>query len=242
MDLETEKKRLRNISEAHSYMDGFNGRLSKYRAKKILDVYKGRGKLLDIGAGEGVLASLIADTFDEIWILEDSEPYLRKAKETLKNYNVKYVSQLVEEFRTEAKFDLILASGILEHVKEPQEVLGKVKHWLGDRGLFIAIVPNATSLHRRVGLHMGLMNNYYELGELDFRVGHRRYYDLNYLREEVAKAGLHVIDFGGILLKPLPNAEMDRLDERYCDALYEIGEDYPELCAEIFAVCKGKDS
>ncbi len=240
MDLGTEKKRLQNISETHSYVDGFNGRLTKYRAIKILELYRGRGKLLDVGAGEGALASLLAVTFDEMWLLEGSECYLRRAKETLKGLNVTFVNQLVEEFQTEARFDLVLASGILEHVENPQEILRKIKRWLSGRGLFIAIVPNAASLHRRVGLHMGLMNSYYELGELDSRVGHRRYYDLNSLKEEVTKSGLNVVDSGGILLKPLPNAEMDRLSERYCDALYEIGRDYPELCAEIFVVCKGE--
>jgi len=242
MDIKTEKKRLQDIAHVHSYMDGFNGRLTQYRAKKIKELYKGGGRLLDIGAGEGVLTNLIAANFEEIWIVEESELYIKKAAKTLERYNTKVFHQLMEEFRTQEKFDLVVAAGVLEHVKEPRKILRKVKSWLRDRGQFIAIVPNALSLHRRVGLHMGFMRNYYELGELDAKVGHRRYYDLDSLKDAVMTAGLYVISSGGILLKPLPNIDMERLSEGYCDALYELGRDYPELCAEVFVSCSLKNS
>jgi len=232
-----EKKRLREISEIHSYDEGFNGRLVRYRAMKIRELYDGGGRLLDLGAGEGSLTKLIANNFDEIMLTEASPVYIEKAKILLKDFPVTYSNKLIEEFDTRKKFDLILASGILEHVKKPQEVLKKVGKWLKKEGHFIAIVPNATSLHRRVGFYMSLIHHYSELSEQDLRVGHRRYYDLNSLREEIKKAGLHVVRYGGILLKPLPNSQMEKLSDAFCDALYEIGGDYPELCAEVFVVC-----
>lgn len=235
-----EKDRLTRISEVHSYSEGFNGRLTKHRAMKIKELYSGGGILLDLGAGEGFLTRLLANGFEKIEIAEASFTYIEKAKELLAGYPVIFSNKLIEEFDTKEEFDLIVASGILEHVKESQEVLKKVRKWLKKEGLFIAIVPNATSLHRQVGLRMGLIKNYYELGEQDFKVGHRRCYDLDRLKTEVEQAGLTVINSGGILLKPLPNAEMEQLSEGFCDALYEIGRDYPELCAEVFVACKKK--
>ncbi|NTU41938.1 MAG: class I SAM-dependent methyltransferase [Nitrospirales bacterium] len=233
-----ERELLEEISKVHSYAAGFNGRLSKYRALTIREIWQGGGSLLDLGVGEGMLTRLISDGCRRIECVEASPHYMAKARDLLKGHPVTFHSSLIEDFDTDSPYDLVVASGVLEHVREPQEILEKVRKWIGAQGRFIAIVPNATALHRRAGLEMGLMKDCYELGEQDFRVGHRRYYDMQSLREEAERAGLTVIQTGGILLKPLPNSKMEELSEEYCDALYEIGREYPELCAEIFVVCK----
>lgn len=232
-----ETERLVKISENHSYGDGFNGRLTKYRALKIKELIGKCGSLLDMGCGEGFLTRALADHFSKIVVTEGSPSYLKKAREVLSGFPVEYHNTLLEDFHTNEKFDAIVASGILEHVKEPEVIIHKAKKMLKPTGVFIAIVPNACSLHRQVGRHMGLMRTCYDLGEQDHKVGHRRYYDLNRLKEEIQSADLKISDAGGILLKPLPNVEMERLNEAYCDALYQVGNSYPELCAEVYVAC-----
>ena len=218
-----EKKLLEKISLTHSYGEGFNGRLAKYRALKIKELYRKGGSLLDIGAGEGFLTRLIAGMFHRIEIIEASPVFLKKAEKLLAGWPVTFHNCLIEEFETRKKFDLVVASGVLEHVRDPQIILKKAKGWIKKEGLLVAIVPNATSLHRQVGKRMGITKDCYELGET--------------LREEVQRAGFNITGSGGILLKPLPDSDMEKLGEAYCDALYEIGEKHEELCAEIFVGC-----
>lgn len=232
-----ETARLTRISVNHSYGEGFNGRLTKYRALKIMELVPGGGSLLDMGAGEGFLTRAIAGAFRKVVITEASPRYLESAKKNLSAFPVIFHNALIEAFKTAETFDVIIASGILEHVKEPQQVIQVAKHLLKPAGIFIAIVPNAVSLHRQVGLHMDLIQSCYDLGDQDVKVGHRRYYDLNQLKSEVEHAGLLVSGSGGILLKPLPNSEMERLSEEYCDALYQVGNTHSELCAEVYVAC-----
>ena len=47
---------------------------------------------------------------------------------------------------------------------------------------------------------------------------------------------------GGVFLKPLSNQQIqDHWDEKIIQGFYELGSDYPELAAEIFAVAGGDD-
>lgn len=235
---DVEKNSLKNISNSHSYAEGFNGKLTKYRALKIKGIYSGGGNLLDIGAGEGILTQLIADSFEKIVVVEPSPIYINKAKIKLHGYPVSFYQGLIEEFDTKDRFDLIIASGILEHVINPHTILNKIRSFLKDNGIFIAIVPNATSLHRQIGVYMKLINNCYELQEHDFKVGHRRYYDLKTLEHEILHVDLKIVESGGILLKILPNKDMEKLTDNFCDALFEIGNLYPVICAEVYVSCK----
>jgi SAM-dependent methyltransferase len=230
--------RLQHVSETHSYGEGFNGRLAKYRALMIRELHVRGGTLLDLGAGEGLLTKLIARDFDCIEVVEASPLYMEKAKSALEGYPAVFHNKLIEDFDSSSEFDIVLASGVLEHVNEPQRILGKIKKWLKKDGKFIGLVPNAKAFHRRIGLQMGLINDLHELGPQDLKVGHRRYYDLSMLRDEASNAGFSVVRSGGIFFKILPNAQMEPLSEEYCDALFSIGRDFPDLCAEIFIVCK----
>ena len=132
------------------------------------------------------------------------------------------------------KFPLVVASGVLEHVEKPQDFLDKVKQLLEAGGVLTGTVPNATSMHRRIGVAMGMMQEVHELSEQDHKVGHYRYYDFDTLKDELKDAGFKNIRTEGIVLKPFPNSKMDDLSEAFCDALFQVGRALPDWGAEIF--------
>ena len=74
------------------------------------------------------------------------------------------------------KFNTILALHILEHLEDPINFLKTMKSLLADKGKIIIVVPNAESLHRHLGVKMGIIETIYDLGEEDIRVGHKRIY------------------------------------------------------------------
>ena len=112
--------------------------------------------------------------------------------------NVEYVISLFEEFHTTESFDAIVMNNVLEHVDEPVSMLRRVNPWLSSQGIAIITVPNAESLHKKVGLQMGVISSLYELTPGDVSKGHQRIYDRDALRRDVEAAGLSASFVGGL--------------------------------------------
>jgi hypothetical protein len=64
---------------------------------------------------------------------------------------------------------------------------------------------------------------------------------MNLLKKDIRKSGLIVLEEGGIFLKPFSNAQMEKVtSSKTLNALYKVSIKYPEISAEIFAVCAKK--
>ena len=236
----SEKQRLDKVAGSHSYAAGFNGTLTKYRIRQIdkcIQTLNSQNQVLEIGAGEGAITRHLAGRFDQIVAIEPAAGFFAKLEAEFGAQNsIKLINGLYEDIQLNSQFPLIVAAGVLEHVREPVTFLRKIKSQLAPGGLFLATVPNATSLHRKLGVKMGLIESVHSLSEQDHRVGHYRYYDFATLRSDHEAAGFKNIELSGIMLKPFPNDKMDELSTEFCDALFEVSQELPEWSAEIF-VC-----
>ena len=229
--------------------EGFNERLISYRARTIIELCKGR-KVLELGCGDGLVTKELVKNFCEIVAVDGSSARVDRATKRLESVKdnkgrITFHVSLFENFKPKDSFDTIICAEILEHVGDPVQILVEAKSWLRKEGCIIVVVPNARSLHRRIGKIMGLISDVHELSGQDFAVGHKRYYEVDMLSEDIVKSGLEIESMGGILLKPLSNAQMEQLSVEITDAFYELGEELPpEYCAEIWARCvvsKGED-
>jgi 2-polyprenyl-3-methyl-5-hydroxy-6-metoxy-1,4-benzoquinol methylase len=142
------------------------------------------------------------------------------------------VVSLIEEWETSERFDNIVFAHVLEHVADPLGILRTLGRFLAPGGRLIIIVPNANSLHRLVGVKMGLISHMCELNDSDRRVGHRRVYTPSTLCADITAAGLSLVKWEGIFLKPLANGQLtaDNWSPELVEAYYQLGFDYPELC------------
>ncbi|HXG95084.1 MAG TPA: methyltransferase domain-containing protein [Blastocatellia bacterium] len=239
-DASEEMARLVRLSSAHSYLADFNETLSHYRMKK-LDELGCKGDLaLELGCGEGLLTRYLATAFNLVEAVDGAIEYIERAK-ILVPKSVVFHHSLIEEFEPSQQFDFIIAGGLLEHLADPRSVLSRAKQWLTTKGKIIVFVPNALSLNRRLGRAMGLIRDCHELTEMDLKIGHRRMYDAASLRAEIEGAGLAIEKLGGMFLKPLANAQMMSWDKAILDGLYNLSDELPELCTEIYAVCRRND-
>ena len=232
------EQRVVGIADNHSYEDGFNGKFGEYRIRKIreaISLLPEMNSVLEIGCGEGRITAFLDGCFERVVAVEPSEKFLEKAK---KRATAEFHQSLFENWDSHEKFDCIVITGVLEHVRDVGVFLRLVKEKMKKETLVILTVPNAYSLHRRLGLKMGLIGSLTELGELDNKVGHYRYYDSVGLIRDLNGNGFAVLSMGGIFLKPLPFAEIERLPEEYLEALFLVGEEYPESCAELFVIAK----
>lgn len=230
-----ERARLDEVAQWYDSRKGLNREVIKQAARCVLARARG-GRALELGCAMGVMTEELVGRFSELDIVEGSEVYAAKAR-TLAPPSGRVHHCLFEEFRPGREYDTIVMSWILEHIGAPQELLERARGWLAPQGEIHIVVPNAESLHRRVGLSMGLLHRLDQLNETDLAVGHRRVYTWDRLANEVASAGLGLVRMDGILLKPLPSALMEPWPPQLRAAFFELSSLAPRLCSEIYAVC-----
>ena len=236
---------------------GFEATMLKYSARTLLPLGTG-SSALDIGCNDGLFTKEICRCFRRVLGIDASSLHIERARLIAPEAELRVA--LVEEFDPgDELFDTVYMLDLLEHLDEPVEVLKRVKSWLSPHGYVIIQVPNAVSLNRRIGQKMGLISDLYELTPQDIEVGHKRFYDLESLKQDILASGLNVESMGGIFLKPFSNPQMEwfikseawtgglrgwggedkTIDwrEKLCDALYEMAKELPQYCSAIWARC-----
>lgn len=196
---------------------------------------------LEMGVADGEMSSYIYAHFDRLTILDGSKTHLEQTHARLAElgyHDVVKANALFEQYEPDERFDAIFMTHILEHLDDPVGVLRRAASWLAPNGRILCAVPNNNSLHRHVGVKMGLIERIDSLNEQDKILGHRRVYGPELLREHMEQAGLRVIHFGGLMVKPLSNRQMESWPTELKEAFFAISSDFPELCSEIYTVAK----
>ena len=108
--------------------------------------------LLDVGGGQGWLASLMQRTDPRITRTQivDIDPAAKKRAE---GDGHAYFCGRIEEFDTPDKFDVILMLNLIEHVADPVGVLRKAHSLLSPRGRLYIKTPNFRALDARIFRH-----------------------------------------------------------------------------------------
>ena len=197
-------------------------------------------KVLELGYGDGVNFESLA-RHCSLTLVEGSEELAKKAKlrSAKLGLPVEIHCCLFEDFKAAGNFDVILASHILEHVDQPVVLLTYLGQLLRPGGTLIGLVPNAESLHRRLGVAMGLSMQLDELSERDYLVGHQRVYDLDMLKNDLMQGGFLITKHRGFFAKLLANHQMLHLEERVLLGLLKMSDNMPtELCANLGFVAK----
>lgn len=212
---------------------GFDLRMIESAYKRFRPFFKGE-VCFEVGCSVGHMTAKLSKDFKRVVALDGSKLALAQMQD---RQNVEKVCCLIEEFDSLESYPTIIANHFLEHVKNPVDVLRKLKGLLDPEGVLIVGVPNAKSWHRLAGVKMGLLRSEYELNDRDVLLGHERVYDAQMLGTDIQAAGLRIVDSGGLLMKFLPNSMMMDLPEQVIKAYEVLVQDFPENGAEIFAVC-----
>lgn len=211
----------------------------KYRFISIKKYLKG-DSVLEIGPAEGDMTNMLVRHFRNVSVLEGSGKFVRELKKRFKN-KITIHEDLIENFQGGCKYDIIIMSHMLEHLNRPAMVLKRVSTWMGKRGRLIIIVPNSESIHRYIGVKLGMLRKVDELNNIDVKIGHKRVYNPVRLRKTVETAGLTVESFGGIFIKPFSNRQMVKIcSDEMLKAFFELGNTFPQIACEIFVVCISK--
>lgn len=238
MILRNEKARLEKIAKNIRYKTSFNGKLMYYRSLEIIPYSRGK-TALELGCADGLMTEMLIKYFKKVVAVDGSAKFCKITRNRIKSNNLEVKCSLFEKLELNEKFDTIILAHILEHVEDPILIIKKAKSWVKDNGVILLDVPNANSIHRQAGVKMGLLKKVDELNELDKKLGHRRVYTWETLQKDIKKAGLNIKVMGGVFLKPLTNSQIEKWwTEEMMNAFYELGKEYPEMAAEIYAVCE----
>jgi len=215
----------------------------EYEANWILEVLGSRKSVVDLGYGDGLISPKLATAHD-VTLIEGSADLVELAVRDLATFGdrITVINEFFEEFKTDKKFDAVVASHVLEHVDDPKELLLQINGWMKPDGLLVVVVPNAESIHRRAALAMGLTASLDELSNRDVMVGHQRVYTSTEIMAEIELCGFEIISTRGFFIKPLSNSQMLEWSIELLEALNNIAADLPASLAGNFGCVARKKS
>ncbi len=234
------QERLEEIAERHLSPDAgqkVDVWLRSQIMSRILRWVRGPD-VLEMGAGEVMWTDELVERFGRSSIVDGSATLLDHACKKYGDRVTGYAS-FFESFVPPdgIRFDTVVATHVLEHVHDPVRVLQQARLWLKTGGRIVVVVPNATSLHRRIGVKMGRLKSVYDLSERDHAIGHQRVFDAPQLEAAVADAGFGVVHRQGFLLKTVSVAQMVDYPPELVTALFDVADELPmDMAADLALV------
>lgn len=225
------------LARTFDYFDGICKSAAEYSLRIVKRHLVGK-RLLEVGPADGHMTRGLVKDFD-ITLVEPSETLCHKLRQCFPRAIV--VPSLVEDYSPSECFESILLCHVLDHVRDPEEVVRMAGKWLLPGGRIIAIAPNSESLHRQAAVRMGLLQAVNAFSEHDQTQGKRRIFNREEFRRLFSNAGLEIEFFGGYWLKPISNRQIEQQwTPEMIDAFFALGESYPEIAAEMFLVARVK--
>jgi trans-aconitate methyltransferase len=193
------------------------------------------GRVLELGCATGELSSLLAPSCDEYHIVEGSPLNVEIARERVPS--AAFTVSMWEDYEPTELFSDIVAFNALEHVPDPVGLIRRIAGWLRPSGRLHVVVPNGLSLHRLVGVEMGLQPDPLTLTAGDRAQGHLTNYTLDSLLADLGRGHMSVLAWEPIFLKVVANRQMLDWPEDLIWGLHAAARRVPEHAAELYAVC-----
>lgn len=134
--------------------------------------------ILDIGAGFGIWPdSLKPLAYKELECIEPNEESSDFINSTLK---IKCFNIAIEKFNANKQYDLITMIHVLEHIRNPIEILFKIKNMMRNKGFLFIEVPDVTEFE------------YLDKDHDEFNSTHLYFFDIATLYRVITNAGFKV--------------------------------------------------
>ncbi|NQT72536.1 MAG: class I SAM-dependent methyltransferase [Chloroflexi bacterium] len=207
--------------------------------ERLLHLSSGKQKkILEVGVGAGDVTLMLARQFEDVTCVDSSDENCRLVLQRLTDNDlrvVKFLQSRIEDAELAAAgYDHIVLLGVLEHLEDPVGALRHLEKYVCADGCIHIAVNLANSLHRWLGVDMGIISKIDELGESDIKLGHYRVYTLQLLRQHLKDAGLSITYERPFYLKPLPTSMMTSLPMEIHKGLFLLGERFPEFASYIY--------
>lgn len=169
---------------------------SHYWILKLLEREREPVSILDVGAASGYLGRIWKKSGHHVTGIEFDAAAAEKAKENYHAFTVTDIETFDFPYRDE--FDYVVFADVLEHLRDPAEVLRRCIPGLKESGKIIISLPNVANWMIRLSLLFGRFN-YVERGILDRT--HLRFFTLRSAGQLLSDASCEVLD---VIPTPLP--------------------------------------
>lgn len=119
------------------------------KAGAILSLAGPQGRILDVGAGSGILLRHIArvrGSRERLWANDFSEEIL----EPLRSEGFKTIAGRAEHLEPEERFDVITLNQVIEHLENPPAVVARLSRLLAPGGFLFLETPSIDGLDARI--------------------------------------------------------------------------------------------
>ena len=186
-------------------------KLKKYdlsREDLVLELLdNAKGKLLDVGCGNGLLIFRVRRKFNEIYGIDISPTRIKEARELAEHkfpndnkikFSVCDINKVIN-FPKEM-FDTATCIAVLEHIFDPYFVVNEICRILKPGGIFILEVPNIAYVKYRIRLLFGKLpvtSSPYNWREIGWDGGHLHYFTKKSLRKLLEESGFKILKVSG---------------------------------------------
>ncbi len=147
-------------------------------------------KILDMGCGKGELAQTLINLGHQVYGADVSNEALEVAKKFLvRHYCFNFEDENWPVDLLKEKFDVVVASEVVEHVFWPVEFLNNLSLLVKDDGRIIVTTPNFLFWKNRLKMFFGFFN-YQKNGLLDF--GHIRFFSYDFFKKTIQQSQLKI--------------------------------------------------
>ncbi len=162
---------------------------SHYWILKFLATAKTPSRILDVGVAGGYLGEILKRQGHHVVGIESDPQLAAEARAYYEDFYLVDVEQF--GFPQRGEFDYILFADVLEHLRDPTEVLRRVLPCLTSSGEIIISLPNVANLFIRLQLMFGRFE-YAERGILDKT--HLRFFTLDTMRQMIHDASCRILE------------------------------------------------
>jgi 2-polyprenyl-3-methyl-5-hydroxy-6-metoxy-1,4-benzoquinol methylase len=188
---------------------------SHYWVLKFLSERPAPLRIMDVGTATGYLGAILKEKHHSVVGIESHAPFAALARRHYEQFHETDIETFNFPYREE--FDYILFADVLEHLRNPEQVLKRALSCLKRDGRIIISVPNIANIIMRLKILLGRFE-YDERGILDKT--HLRFFTLASLKRMVAETDLWIID---IKATPIPiQLVLAGTDHRLLSPLHEL--------------------
>jgi SAM-dependent methyltransferase len=194
--------------------------------EKLLGLVGRADRVLDVGCSTGYLAERMQKQGSTVVGLDVDERSAELARQFCEAVYVGDVETMELPFE-QGTFDVIVCGDLIEHLRDPQAFLARIRPYLRPEGRLVLSTPNIANWAMRIGLLFGRFR-YTEWGILDST--HTHFFTRKTLRECLEAAGYRVVVFDYTV--PVPVLSTPPVEA----VAHRIGRLRPSLLAYQFVV------
>jgi 2-polyprenyl-3-methyl-5-hydroxy-6-metoxy-1,4-benzoquinol methylase len=183
-------------------------------------------RALDIGCSSGYLARRLVERGATVVGIDVDEEAVQEARKICEQVLIGDV-ETMELPLPEGSFDLVLAGDVIEHLRDPERFLARIRPLLRPGGRLVLTTPNVANWAVRLGLLAGRWR-YTDRGILDRT--HTHFFTKKTLAETLDRAGYRIVEFD--VTAPVPKAGVPPVER----AAHAVARLRPSLLAYQFVV------